>query len=37
LLLRDEVTEYKKVDTPKQHVEALASNGGIQNNGMCIL
>lgn len=37
LLSRDEVTEYKKVDMPKQHVEALALNGGIQNNGMCIL
>jgi hypothetical protein len=36
LLSRDETTEYKKVDTPKQLAEALASNGGIQNNGMHI-
>lgn len=37
LLSRDEMTEYKKVDMPKQLAKALASNGGIQNNGTCIL
>jgi hypothetical protein len=33
LLSREETTEYKKVDTPRQLAEAIASNGGIQNNG----
>ena len=33
LLSRDETTEYKKVDTPRQLAAAIASNGGIQNNG----
>lgn len=33
LLSRDESTEYRKVDTPKQLATAIAYDGGIQNNG----
>lgn len=37
LLSRETMTEYKKVDTPKELAKALAFNGGIQNNGKQIL
>lgn len=36
ILSRDDATEYKKVDTPKQLATAIACKGGIQNNGKLV-